>query len=179
MRKTLLLLFCLFVVMTTVQAQASNQQKVKAILTAYAKAKQQMEHNGKTSQPQRQMQVVLNEVLAEEDNAPSTTLLTFCFDDVTDGDGRERSQPYFVREEVTRESQRIYRDILFDRKSGRHVFTLSRFELPSGSTYETRYYWDADGQLLQRDGDDDGDDDYERGLAARYRNAFSILVNGQ
>ena len=173
------MILCLFVVMTTVQAQAPKQQKVKDILTAYAKAKQQAERDGKTNQPQRRMQVVLNEVLADEDNAPSTTQLTFYFDDVNDSDGQEHSQPYFVREEVTTEGQRIYRDILFDQKLGHHVFTFSRFELSSGNTYETRYYWDADGQLLQREGDDEGDDDYERGLATRYRNAFSILVNGQ
>ena len=179
MRTTSVVLFCLFVVMTTVQAQAPSQQKVKEIRTAYAKAKQQAERDGKDGQPLRQMKVVLNEVLEDEDDAPSTTVLTYHFDDVTDSTGLSRSQPYFVREQVSTEGQRIYRDILFDKNSGHHLFTFARFELSSGNTYETRYYWDADGKLLQQEGDDDADADYERTLATRYRSAFSILVNGQ
>ena len=136
------------------QAQ-SNADQLKRIRAIYTQAKQQVANNGKDGQPPLDMYIhVSNGSMVSED---------FALDDETDihyyyirskkeadTDFLEEFSCYFISEYWTSHGHDRSREFLLDPEDGHLLFAYMKGETDAGFIVETRYYYDAKGNLIHQ-----------------------------
>ena len=147
MNKLFTLLMALLVV-TTVAAQNGKDARIKEIRTAYSKAKNKIEQNGKGGKSPKDMRVVLNHL--EDEDIPLYTEMSvdYYFDEFSD-DGVSIKQPYFIVENWTCHGHLRYREILLNPKDQKVMFCFIKAETDGGFVVETRYYYDTNEKCIE------------------------------
>lgn len=152
MKKFLLLLA--FLPFCSVVAQNKADQ-VKRIRQIYAQAKQQVANNGKDGKAPLDMYVEVNNgsVVDDDFELDDVTNLHFYFNrekTSPNTDFLEKVQCYLITEDWTSHGHTRYREFLFDPDKGNLLFAYMKGETDGGFIVETRYYYDAKGNLIDQ-----------------------------
>jgi hypothetical protein len=147
MRTILISLLSLFA-LNAVQAQ-SNDACIKLIRSAYAKSKEKIEQNGKNGRSPWDMTVIVNSVNDEEAEIYDRSEITYYFDE-TIKDYRSTKRPYFLIEKWTSHQHVLYHEMLFNPEDSTLMFSYRRGETDGGFVVESRYYYDAQGKLIEQ-----------------------------
>ena len=177
---------------TVVAAQAQNAQVAK-IRQMYAEAKKQIQNNGRGGQAPLDLTVSISDAteVDEDFTIYDETQLTFYFNKYrvnAELDYPDASSCYFITEDWSANGHTRYREMLFDTNEGNLLFSYVRQETHAGYVVESRYYFDADGKLVEqkhkeggkdvvRDDDEWNSADSERELAKRYLEIFDGVMN--
>lgn len=192
MKQLLFVILCLL----GVQAQAQNkQEQLQHIRKMYADAKEQIAQNGKNGMAPLDVKISISDgtQVDEDFSLDDETELTFYFNKYrvnADLDYPDVSSCYFVVENWTSHGHLRYREILFDPNEGDLLFCYMRQETDAGFVVETRYYYDADGKLIDQKHKVGGADaepgahdwnngESEKAQAMLYLNAFETLMNAK
>ncbi len=177
---------------TTAQAQSTQQDIVRQIREIYAEAKQSIAQNGNNGMPPLDIHITIsNPSDAGDDFLDDNTELTFYFTKYridTSLGYPDASSCYFVIENRNSNGHHIYRETLYHPNEGYLLFCYMKGETDAGFTVETRYYYDADGQLVDQKhrvaGHDAvpgthswNDEVSEKERANRYLQIFDMLMN--
>ena len=190
MKQLLLVIFCLL----SFQVQAQNQQEqLQHIRKMYADAKEQIAQNGKNGMAPLDVKVSISDGTQVDEDffLDDETELTFYFNKYrvnAELDYPDASSCYFVVENWTSHGHLRYREILFDPHEGNLLFCYTRQETDAGFVVETRYYYGADGKLIDQKHKVGGadaepgahswnDGESEKAQAMLYLNAFETLMN--
>jgi len=153
MRKIIFTLLFLSIGTATIEAQTSKTEAIKQIRKIYAEAKEQIANNGKDGMAPLDIKIRKNDrtELSEDDFMSEVTELNFYFNKYRVNPELEypdASSCYFITENWSANGHTRYREILFDPNEGYLLFSYMRAETHAGFTVETRYYYDADGRLI-------------------------------
>ena len=190
MRHLLLTFVCLFAL--TAQAQ-TKQEQVSRIRKAYADAKNQMAQNGKNGMAPLDVQIQVSDGTEISENfiIYNETRLTYYFNKYrinTELDYPDASACYFIVENWTADGHTRYREYLFDPNDGYLLFAYMKSETHAGFVVETRYYYDAQGRLIDQKHKVAGhdaepgthtwnDEKSEKEQAQSYLEVFETLMN--
>lgn len=149
MKQILISLICL---LALGEAQAQTDAKaarIKLIRSAYAQAKDKVAQNGKNGQSPKDMVVVTNDVTDEEADITDWDETTYYFEETYDENMRSVKKPYFIVEKWTSHQHTLYHELLINPDDGRLMFSYRKGETDAGFVVESRYYYDAQGQLIE------------------------------
>lgn len=192
MKKLLFVIVCLL----SLQIQAQNkQEQIQHIRQVYAEAKEQIAQNGKNGMAPLDVKVEINDGTQVDEDfiINEETELTFYFNKYrvnSELDYPDASSCYFIVENWGAHGHLRYREILFDPNEGHLLFCYMRQETDAGFVIETRYYYDADGKLIDQKHKVGGSDaepgahdwnngNSEKAQAMRYLDAFETLMNAK
>ena len=193
MRNMLPALLFLLSVGLPAMAQTSKNQVVTQIRKAYAEAKQKIADNGKKGRAPMDVSLTMNTGTQVDEDfiINDITEVTFYFDrgnaGASTGDAGE-AQCYFIVENWTANGHLRNKEMLFDRKDGHLMFAFVHAETHAGYTTESRFYFDARGQVVEEKYKEGGvevtDKDQTWGdvnasliLAAKYQELFEALMS--
>ncbi len=193
MEKIILMLSFLFWGSMATEAQISKTERVKEIRGIYADVKQRIAENGKNGMAPLDVTMNLSEgtVVSEDLTIDDMTEVKFHFSKYrinAELDYPDASSCYFVSMNRWVNGHNFYREILFDPNEGCLLFSYLRGETHAGFVVESRYYYAADGTLVEQKhkvggheatADDHtwstADDDKE--LAMMFLDIFDALMN--
>lgn len=153
MKKILFSILC--ILLSSVAMGQTKDEQLKRIRAIYTQAKQQVADNGKDGQAPLDMHIhVSNGSMVSED---------FALDDDTDvhyyfirskkepyTDFLEEFSCYFISEYWTSHGHDRTREFLLDPEDGHLLFAYMKGETDGGFIVETRYYYDAKGNLIHQ-----------------------------
>lgn len=177
-------------------AAVAQKQQVANIRKAYAAAKDAIAKNGNNGRAPMDMQITLNDGSYIDDDLTinDITVLQFFFNRKPAANFDKMygsAQCFFITENWSAYGHSRYREMLFDADKGCLLFSYMRGETHAGFVVESRYYYDANGQLIdQKHKTGDGetttaqnhtwsDSDGDKALAAKYLSVFDMMVNGK
>ncbi len=145
--------FFIFVMMLALTVQAQDKsRRVKEIRKAYAKAKQDIDGNGRDGQPRMDMTITLNDgvEVADGDFINDLTETRFYFNRIRPQAETDLFEPrcYFIVQNATSNGHTWYREMLFNPFSEQLVFSFMKVETHTGFVIESRYYYDDEGRLI-------------------------------
>ena len=148
--RTILVAFICMMALGTSQAQDQKAERIKFIRSTYAKAKKQIEQNGKNGNSPKDMRLIINRLEDEDIPLYDTEQLDFYFEE-KDVDGLATKQPpYFIAENWGNHGHSRYREVLLDPKTHQVIFCYMRGETDAGFVVESRYYYDARANASSR-----------------------------
>lgn len=149
---------------------ASKADRLKAIRSAYAEAKQKIEQDKKAETPHHITVICHDQKI--ENYAPETIELNYYFDE------GEHPKCYFISYHQNSMMFDSYDEYLFDPKTHDLSFTYSRGR-EEGVEREWRYYFDENGRCIERlsNAEEIGDGYSEKVAADKYLQVFKILVD--
>lgn len=175
MRTILISLLCILS-LATVQAQ-DKDTRIKQIRSAYAKAKEKVEQNGKNGRSPKDMQVVVNDVTDEDGEIYDWTEITYYFDE-SEHDYTSVKRPYFIIEKWTSHQHVLYHEMLLNPEDSTLMFSYRRGETDAGFVVESRYYYDQSGKLIEQKHNTPNswsDADSEQEEARRFKDVFRMV----
>ena len=160
---------------TNVKATA-KADRLKMIKSTYTSAKNKVSKNSKSELP-RDMRIVIRDQLAE-DYPPVTNDVKFFFEP----DGKGDNHCYFISNQRSSMYFKEYAEFLLDPNAHKLIFSFTQTQ-EEGETYEYRYYFDENGECIDRkvkspeveDEGDSGVDDKEE--FAKYMKVFNLMAN--
>ena len=174
-------------------AQTSKNQIVTQIRKAYAEAKQEIADNGKKGRAPMDVSLTMNTGAQVDEDfiINDITEVTFYFDRGNAGASTGyagEAQCYFIVENWTANGHLRNKEMLFDRKDGHLMFAFVHAETHAGYTTESRFYFDARGNIVEEKYKEGGvevtDKDQTWGdvnasliLAAKYQELFEALMS--
>lgn len=173
---------------------AAQKQQTANIRKLYAQAKERINENGKGGRAPMDMTVTFEDgVYVDEDLIINdVTILQFFFSrkaSSTEDGMSGPAQCYFITENWSAHGHLRYRELLFDPEKGHLLFSYMHGETHAGYVEESRYYYDADGRLIDQKhkvGNDEttseqdhtwSDADGDKALAAHYIKVFEQMLN--
>jgi len=149
-RKSLMALLALFIGNMAVDAQTIAQ-----IRDIYADAKKYIADNGKNGMAPLDIKMTLRSgtEVGPDDFIEEISELTFNFTKYridSSLDYPDASSCYFVTENWSCHGHTCYRETLFDPNEGYLLFSFMRAETDAGYVVESRYYYGAEGQLIDQ-----------------------------
>ena len=148
--RTILVAFICMMALGTSQAQDQKAERIKFIRSTYAKAKKQIEQNGKNGNSPKDMRLIINRLEDEDIPLYDTEQLDFYFEE-KDVDGLATKQPpYFIAENWGNHGHSRYREVLLDPKTHQVIFCYMSGETDAGFVVESRYYYDAQGKCIEQ-----------------------------
>lgn len=192
MKQLLFVMLCLL----SCQVQAQNkQEQLQHIRKMYAEVKEQVAQNGKNGMAPLDVKIRINDgtQVSEDFIINEETELTFYFNKYrinSELDYPDASSCYFIVENWGAHGHIRYREILFDPNEGNLLFCYMRQETDAGFVVETRYYYDANGHLIDQKHKVGGSDaepgahswnnsESEKKQAMLYLDAFETLMNAK
>lgn len=155
MGKKMMIAIALLIGSVTVSAQSPKAQKVGDIRKAYAEAKKKIADNGKNGQAPLDVSITLRDGTEVDEDfiINEERVITFYFTksrankelDYADG-----SNCYFITENWSANGHSHYREMLFDPNVGHLLFSFMHSETHAGYEVESRYYFAADGSLIDQ-----------------------------
>lgn len=151
MKKSVILCL-LLALMGSHAVQAQNKaEQLKQIRKIYADAKKRIAENGKKTPGldvtiTRKDTTMVSEDFIIEDNYRQQTF----FSKVPTDDGYFENVPYFVSCSGEANGHTMYREFLYDPQKGHLLFSYMKGETHAGFVVETRYYYDANGRLVDQ-----------------------------
>lgn len=144
----------LFMGICAAGAQSSKDVQIKNIRKAYAEAKSQIAQNGKNGGAPLDVTITWNDgTQVDEDLIINEELeLTFYFNKhrvSSELDEPDASLCYFIVEKWSANGHSSYREILLDPNEGTLLFCFLKLETHAGFEAEARYYYDAQGNLIE------------------------------
>lgn len=189
MRKLTTMLLLLVIAVT---ASAQNAQ-IAHIRKMYAQVKEQVAQNGKDGMAPLDMTISTHEVTKVDDDffIDFDDQLTFYFTKYridSSLDYPDASSCYFIVGNSSANGHSSYREILFDPNEGYLLFSYMRAETHAGMVIESRYYYDADGKLIEQKHKVGGDDatpdaqswsdaEGDKKMAMKYLDIFNCMLN--
>ncbi len=156
MKNVLFVILLLFVGSMAVKAQHSQDERLKNIRAAYAKAKELIADNGKGGNPALDMHVDMKTVnkVDEDFIIEDETSLDYYFTKKRRYNAKEEmfyeaDACYFIIERWGANGHTRYREMLFDSDSGKLMFAYTKSETHAGFVTETRSYYDSDGKPIE------------------------------
>lgn len=143
------MLICLMALVSAQAQTDATAARIKLIRSAYAKAKEKIEKNGKDGQSPKDMVVVTNDVTDEEADITDWNETTYYFDETYDDNSKSVKKPYFIVEKWTSHQHTLYHELLINPDDGRLMFSYRKGETDAGFVVESRYYYDAQGKLIE------------------------------
>ena len=142
----LMLLFTL-----AAQAQDTGGQ-VKLIRKVYAEAKKRIAENGKNGAAPLNVDIICRDAseVSEDFTIESSCRRQVFFSKVLTDDGYFENVPYFISISTGSNGHSLYREFLYDPQKGHLLFSYMKGETHAGFTVETRYYYDANGRLVDQ-----------------------------
>lgn len=142
-----LLLFCT----TMLQAQEKSGQ-VNQIRKMYADAKKRIAENGKNDATPLDVTITCRD--AEQVDTDFTIECSsrqhIYFSKVETPDYWFENVPYFISTTNESNGHSVYREFLYHPEKGHLLFSYMRAETHAGFVVESRYYYDANGQLIEQ-----------------------------
>jgi len=188
MRKLIIALLALFV-----GQMAAKAQTVEQIRAIYGDAKKYIADNGKNGMAPLDIKMTLRSgtEVADDDFIDEVSELTFNFTKYridSSLDYPDASSCYFVTENWTSNGHTSYRETLFDPNEGYLLFSYMRVETHAGYVIESRYYYGADGKLVDQKHKMGGKEatadaqswstaEGDKELAGKYLAIFETLMN--
>jgi len=138
----------------TAQAQSKADQ-VRRIRQLYASAKQQVENNGKEGKAPLDMHIIVSnpELVSEDFELDDETNIYYYFNrekKEADTDFLETAKCYLIIAGWTSNGNTRYSEFLFDPEQEHLLFAYMKGETDGGFIVETRYYYDAKGNLIDQ-----------------------------
>ena len=177
----------------TVAAQTPQMANIRKL---YAQAKERINDNGKGGRAPMDMTVTVEDGVYVDEYLiiNDVTILQFFFSrkaSSTEDGMSEPAQCYFITENWSANGHLRYREQLFDPVTGHLLFSFMRVETHAGFVEESRYYYDADGRLIDQKhkvgndettavgdlGEETAGHTAEKELAARYLQVFEQMLN--
>jgi hypothetical protein len=151
--KQFLLLFA-FLPFCSVVAQNKADQ-VKHIRQVYAEAKQMAADNGKNGKALLDMHILVNDgaVVDNDFELDDVTDLVYYFNKTKthpETSFLDKAKCYLIIENWTSHGHTRYREFLFDPDKGTLLFVFMKSETDGGYIVETRYYYDAKGNVIDQ-----------------------------
>jgi len=172
---------------------AAQAQTVTQIRKVYGEAKQMIADNGKDGMVPLDVRMTIRggTEVSDGEFLDEESQLTFYFTKYrtdTSLGYPDASSCYFVTENRTSNGHTSYREILFDPNEGYLLFSFMRAETHAGFVVESRYYYDAGGQLVEQKHKLGGQEatpdaqswttaEGDRELAAKCLDIFEMLMN--
>ena len=150
MRTIFVTIICLLTFIGSLHAQDAKTNRIKEIRAAYADAKKKIDQNGKNGKSHKDMSVEVNNVLDEEADITENTVTNFYFDESVDEEDLVNKKLYFISEYCTAHGNTRYCEMLFNPKDGKLMFSYMKGETDAGFVVESRYYFDANGRLVEQ-----------------------------
>ena len=133
----------------SVLAQNPKSERIKEIRSAYAKAKDKIDKNGKNGRSPHDMSIIINNVADEEAEITSEDHLDFYFDERVAEDGNHPKQLFFVAGNSSLHGNSKYCEWLYD-TDGNLMFSYMKAETDAGYVVESRYYYDTSGKCIEQ-----------------------------
>ena len=174
------------------EAQTSKTEVVKQIRQKYAEAKKEIADNGKNGKAPLDVKIRINDgtVVSEDFTIDEVTEMTFYFNKYKANkelDYPDASSCYFIIVNWSANGHTSYREMLFDAKKSLLLFSFIHSETHAGLVMESRYYYGADGKLVEQKHKVDGKEttaeiysgtgSEEKVLASRYLDIFESLMS--
>ena len=195
MKKTIIIGVVLLMSSVAMVAQNATTQKVGEIRKAYAEAKKMIADNGKNGKAPLDVTITLRDGTQVDDDfiINDERVLTFYFKKKgvnKETGSAEGSSCYFITENWSANGHSRYRELLFDAKKGYVLFTFMHAETHAGYEVESRYYFGADGSLIDQKHKEEKKDikpseqswtdaDQEKALASELLEIFDLLMKPQ
>ncbi len=194
MNKIILTLFALLIGSFEVGAQ-NSAGAIKQIRKLYAEAKKELADNGKNGKAPLDICVKMRDAtkLDEDEVIDDLTELNFYFNKYrvnSELGYPDASSCYFIIENWSANGHTRYREMLFDPNEGYLLFSYMRGETHAGFVVESRYYYGADGSLIDQKHKVGGKEatanshtwssaDGDKVLSAKYLELFDDLMNSK
>ena len=166
------------------QTADSKDEQIRHIRSVYAKAKEMIADNGVGANPANDMTVTINGVVEESIGYTSNQKIKYYFKERRelrdDSDFRAYLQPYFIVENWEAAGHSSYRELLFDPDDGHLLFSYVHSETHAGYVIESRYYYDAKGNVVevkQKEYNEWSSADGEKDRAKQYLDIFRKAMN--
>ena len=136
---------------TMLQAQDKGEQ-VNHIRKVYADAKKRIAENGKNGTAALDVTVTSRDAteVSEDFSIESICRQQTYFSKVPTSDGYFENVPYFISTSSESNGHTMYREFLYDPQKGYLLFSYMKGETHAGFEVETRYYYDANGGLVDQ-----------------------------
>ena len=136
---------------TMLQAQDKGEQ-VNHIRKVYADAKKRIAENGKNGTAALDVTVTSRDAteVSEDFSIESICRQQTYFSKVPTSDGYFENVPYFISTSSESNGHTMYREFLYDPQKGHLLFSYMKGETHAGFVVETRYYYDANGGLVDQ-----------------------------
>jgi len=151
MKHSIILLSILTLMFCPSMIAQNKTEQVKHIRKLYAEAKKQIADNGKGANPRRDVLLqrrdtnqVSEDFIIEEDYN-----LHIYFTKQRTSQDSFHHQPYFMISNSGANGHSCYREMLFDTQ-GHLLFSFMKVETHAGFVVESRYYYDAKGNLVEQ-----------------------------
>ncbi|MCR4853404.1 MAG: hypothetical protein K5893_07430 [Prevotella sp.] len=193
MRNLILTIVALLMGSMAAEAQTSKAEAIGKIRKIYAEAKKAIADNGKNGMAPLDIKITTNSGTKVSDDFIINEIseLTFYFSKYridSSLDYPDASSCYFVTENWSANGHISYREVLFDPNEGNLLFSYMRAETHAGFVIESRYYYGADGQLIEQKhkvGGKEASDNSQswstaegdKELASKYLEIFEMLMN--
>lgn len=150
-KKLLLSTILLFSCVAMLQAQDGSGQ-VSQIRKVYADAKKRMAENGKNGTTPLDVTITCRDTtfVSADFIIENSCRQQVFFSKVHTPDDWFENVPYFITTSSESNGHTIYREFLYDPQKGHLLFSYMRAETHAGFVIESRYYYDAIGQLLEQ-----------------------------
>lgn len=195
MKKNIFMLLALFMGITLSEAQTSKTEQLSQIRKLYDDAKKAIADNGKNGMAPLDIKILKNDGTAvdEDQVIDDTEELSFYFNKHRENaelDYPDASSCYFVIVNWTSNGHTSYREILFDPNEGYLLFSFMKAETHAGFVVESRYYYGADGKLIDQKHKIGGKEatanahtwssaESDKELADKYLSIFEMLMNSK
>lgn len=152
-QRLLLTILVLLFLATSVQGQDKESQ-LKAIRKAYAEAKKDMADNGKDGLPRMDIKISVNDgtEVSEDFVINDEGEVCIYFKRIRQQADTDLFDPhcYFIIEKWGANGHSSYREMLFDPFDNHLMFSFMHAETHAGFVIESRYYYDAEGRLIDQ-----------------------------
>lgn len=182
MRATIITFVCMLAFAGAAQAQDSKAERIKQIRAAYAQAKKKIEQNGKNGKSAKDMTIAVNSVLSGEPEITEASIVKIYFDESThvDSEGTPvaEARPYFISGDWSAYGHIALSEMLLNPSDGALMFCYWKTDTHAGIVSESRFYYDARGQLIEQKHSssfDESDGEIEKRSAKRYLDVFQLL----
>ncbi len=185
-----LIIALLTLIMGNMAAEAQTVQQIRRL---YGDAKKAIAENGKNGMAPLDVKMTMNggTMVTDDEAVNDVSELTFHFNKHridSSLDYPDASILYFITENWNSNGHRSYREILFDPNEGYLIFSYMRVETHAGLVIESRYYYGADGRLVDQKHKLGGKEttanaqswssaDGDKELAGKYLDIFETLMN--
>ena len=150
MKKIFISLIILLACGSMALAQTTKEERIKYIRKCYAEAKKKVDNNGKNGKSPKDIRVTFNRLEDEDIPLYDTEQLNFFFEEkIVDGLATKQP-PYLIVENWGNHGHIRYREVLLDPKNHQVIFCYMRGETDGGFVVESRYYYDAKGQCIEK-----------------------------
>lgn len=168
---------------------AAMSQTIQQIRQIYAEAKKSVADNGKNDTPPMDIKITMHNgtKVSDYEITEEESELCFYFNQYRADTPSDNSRCYFLTENWTSDGHTRYREMLFDPDEGYLLFSYMRAETHAGFVVESRYYYGADGRLIDQNHKLGGKEatanaqswstaDGDKELAGKYLTIFDMLM---